>query len=85
MDTVKDTMLNETLKQFAERMTGETKKANRKTGASIYQVTGDEFAKYTTLDLAKWFINNVSDGALRYYLEQQTTGAIINEIKYSKQ
>lgn len=78
-------MLNETLKQLAERMNSKTKEANRKTGASIYQVTGEEFAKLTTLDLAKWFITNVSDGALRYYLEQQITGAVINEIKYSKQ
>lgn len=78
-------MLNETLEQFSERMNSATKEANRKVGASIYQVIGDEFAKYTTLDLAKWFITNVSDGALRYYLEQQITGAVINEIKYSKQ
>lgn len=77
-------MLNETLKQFAERMNSKTKEANRKTGASAYQVIGTALDNYTTLDLAKWCIENLGESALRYYLEQQITGAAINEIKYNK-
>lgn len=74
----------ETLKQFAERMNKKTAEQKRKNCAiTIYGTVGTELESVSTADLAKWFAEQVSESALRYYLEQQIAGAVINEIKYN--
>lgn len=75
----------EPLKDFARRMNSENKEQRKRDGtATIYATVGTALDKIPTADLAKWYIENVSEGGLRYYLEEQITRAVINEIKYNK-
>lgn len=73
--------MKQNLKDFAREMKARTEQENKRTGASAYQVIGTALDNCTTLELAKWYIDNLGESALRYYLEQQITGAVINDIK----
>lgn len=55
---------------------------NRKeTYNGIYSDIGTALDKFSTEELAKYYIDRFGDGGLRYFLEQQIISAEINKLK----
>lgn len=55
---------------------------NRKeTYNGIYSDIGTALDKFSTEELAKYYLDRFGDGGLRYFLEQQIISAEINKLK----
>lgn len=55
---------------------------NRKeTYNGIYGDVGNALDKFSTLELADYYLKRFGDGGLRYFLEEQITAAEINKLK----
>lgn len=75
-------MITETLEQFTKRINNDMER-QRKYGGTIYGAVGKALDNTQTADIAKWFAEQISESALRYYLEEQIVAAVINKIKYN--
>ena len=56
-------------------------KNRKKTYHGIFSDVGIVLDKFSTEELAKYYLDKFSDGGLRYFLEQQIIAAEINESK----
>ena len=55
---------------------------NRKeTNNGIYSDIGTALDRFSTEELAKYYLDRFGDGGLRYFLEQQIISAEINKLK----
>ena len=75
-------MITETLEQFTKRINNDIER-QREYGGTIYGAVGKALDNTQTADIAKWFTEQISESALRYYLEEQIVAAVINKIKYN--
>ena len=67
-----------------EEQTNEVEKAIRnreETYHSIYSDIGTALDRFSTEELAKYYLDRFGDGGLRYFLEQQIIAAEINKLK----
>lgn len=74
--------MTETLEQFTKRINDDMEQ-QRKHGGTIYGAVGKALDNTQTAEIAKWFVEQISESALRYYLEEQIAAAVINKIKYN--
>ena len=56
-------------------------KERKTTHNGIYSDIGNALDKFSTEELAKYYIEKFGDGGLRYFLEQQITASEINKLK----